>query len=155
MLKTISGDLLDFTDGIICHQVNYLGVMGGGVAAAIREKILTEDQYNSYVSYCRKYGRTAIGTVQFIGGGLIVANMFCQEDFTVAGISHTDYTALRRCLIRVRSLAQIQGKRVYLPYHIGCGIANGDWTIVESIIQDVFDSYPVEAYIVKRGHAEK
>ena len=155
MIQTISGDLLDIKDGIICHQVNYLGIMGGGVAAAIREKLLTEEQYQSYVDYARQAGRTAMGTVQFIGcGDLIVANMFCQDDAIARGDMKsapiTSYEALARCLVRVRTMARLQGKRVYMPYHLGCGIAGGDWGVVEHVIKSVFDGYPEEAYIVKR-----
>lgn len=161
MLKNISGDLLEMTDGIICHQVNYLGVMGGGVAAAIRDKILTEDQYKKYVMYCKQAGRTALGTVQFIAcdNGLIVANMFCQDDASarggIEGASITSYEAMHRCLVRVRSVARLQAKRVYMPFHLGCGIAGGDWGMVKYIAQGVFDDYPVEAFFVKRDNAEK
>lgn len=156
MLTEITGDLLNVKDGIICHQVNYYGVMGGGVAAAIAEHVLTAEQYAEYSDYCKKAGRTALGTVQFLGcsGGLIVANMFCQDDararggMTEDGI--TDYDAMRRCLVRVRSMATLQGKRVYFPRNMGCGIAGGSWDTVKYIIKDVFGGYPVEAYIVGR-----
>ena len=159
MLKTISGDLLDMKDGIICHQTNYLGSMGGGVAAAIKDKLLTKAQYQTYQTYCRQAGRTALGTVQFLAGtpGVTVANMFCQDDartrqarVLMQGASITDYDAMRRCLIRVRSMAKITGQRVYMPYHLGCGIAGGDWKTVEFIIREVFEDYPVDAYIIRR-----
>lgn len=159
MLTEITGDILNVTNGIICHQVNYFGVMGGGVAAAIAENILTEEQYKSYTDYCKQAGRTALGTVQFIGGtgGLIVANMFCQDDararggMTEGGI--TDYDAMHRCLVRVRSVAQVHSKRVYFPHNLGCGIAGGDWATVKFIMEDTFKFYPVEAFILKRKGA--
>lgn len=156
MLTEMTGDILNVKDGIICHQVNYFGVMGGGVAAAIAENILTQDQYNAYTIYCKQAGRTALGTVQFLGcsDGLIVANMFCQDDarakdaFSADGI--TDYDCMRRCFIHVRSMARLQRKRVYIPRNIGCGIAGGDWETAKSIMQDVFDNCSVEAFIVAR-----
>lgn len=159
MLTELTGDILNVTNGIICHQVNYFGVMGGGVAAAIAENILTEEQYKSYTDYCKQAGRTALGTVQFIGctGGLIVANMFCQDDararggMTEAGI--TDYDAMRRCLVRVRSVAQVHNKSVYFPHNLGCGIAGGDWSTVKFIMEDTFKFYPVKAFILKRKGA--
>lgn len=156
MLTEISGDILNVTNGIICHQVNYFGVMGGGVAAAIAESILTEEQYKTYTDYCKQAGRTALGTVQFLScpGGLYVANMFCQDDararggMTEGGI--TDYDAMRRCLTRIRSTALVHGKRVYFPHNLGCGIAGGDWATVKFIMEDTFKFYPVEAFILKR-----
>ena len=156
MLTEITGDILNVTNGIICHQVNYFGVMGGGVAAAIADNILTDAQYQEYAEYCKAAGRTALGTVQFIGctGGLIVANMFCQDDararggMTEGGI--TDYDAMHRCFVRVRSMATLQGKRVYFPHNLGCGIAGGDWATVKFIMEDAFKTYPVEAFILAR-----
>lgn len=156
MLTEITGDILNVKDGIICHQVNYYGSMGGGVAAAIAENILTDEQYADYVAYCKKAGRTALGTVQFLGcpGGLIVANMFCQDDALARGAVEnqgiTDYDAMRRCLIHVRSMAALQGKRVYFPRNVGCGIAGGNWDMVRYIIMDVFDNASVEAFVVGR-----
>lgn len=156
MLTEITGDILNVKDGIICHQVNYFGVMGGGVAAAIAENLLTETQYAAYVTYCKQAGRTALGTVQFLGcsDGLIVANMFCQDDARArggeTGEAITDYGCMRRCFIRIRVMAQSLGKRVYVPRNIGCGIAGGDWDAVKFIMRDVFGAYPVEAFILGR-----
>ncbi len=159
MLKEITGDILNVKNGIICHQVNYYGAMGGGVAAAIAENILTEQQYAAYVDYCKQASRTALGTVQFFGctDGLIVANMFCQDDARARGGMPeggiTDYACMMRCFVRVRNMATIQGKRVYVPRNIGCGIAGGSWDTVKYIIGDVFTNYPVEAFIVGRKRA--
>lgn len=156
MLTELTGDILNVKDGIICHQVNYFGVMGGGVAAAIAENILTEEQYRAYADFCKQAGRTALGTVQFLSCAdrRIVANMFCQDDARARGGmvegGITDYDAMRRCFVRVRSMAQLQGKRVFVPRNIGCGIAGGDWNTVKSIMQDVFGAFPVEAFILGR-----
>ena len=35
MIKTVIGDILDATEDIICHQVNWRGVMGPGVAKTL------------------------------------------------------------------------------------------------------------------------
>lgn len=158
MLTELTGDILNVKDGIICHQVNYFGVMGGGVAAAIAENILTEEQYRAYADYCKQAGRTALGTVQFLGctDSLIVANMFCQDDARARGGmvegGITDYDAMSRCFVRVRSMALLQGKRVYIPRNIGCGIAGGSWNLVWRILFAVFSpgDCPVEAFIVGR-----
>lgn len=160
MLTELTGDILNVKDGIICHQVNYFGVMGGGVAAAIAENILTEEQYRAYADFCKQAGRTALGTVQFLSCAdrRIVANMFCQDDararggMTEAGI--TDYDAMHKCFVRVRSMATLQGKRVYFPRNLGCGIAGGDWSTVKFIMEDAFKTYPVEAFILKRKGAK-
>lgn len=52
--------------------------------------------------------------------------MFCQDDARArGGVAEggiTDYDAMRRCFVCVRSMAQVQGKRVYTPHNIGCRI---------------------------------
>ena len=157
MLTEITGDLLKIENGIICHQVNYHGAMGGGVAAAIAENILTDEQYKAYVDYCKELGPDALGTVQFTGeeNGLIVANMFCQDEALAdprikKAQNITDYDAMRKCLVRVRSMAIKLGKRIYFPRNMGCGIAGGSWDTVLFLLRDIFAEYPVEAYIVGR-----
>ena len=159
MLTEINGDLLKIENGMICHQVNYHGAMGGGVAAAIAKNSLTKEQYEAYVDYCKEYGPDALGTVQLTGeeNGLIVANMFCQDEELAdpqgENQNITDYDAMRKCLVRVRTMAVRLGKRVYFPHKLGCGIAGGSWDTVLFLLQDVFAAYPVEAYIVKRAKA--
>jgi len=39
-VKIIKGDLLNCGADIICHQTNFFGMMGGGVAAAIWNQLL-------------------------------------------------------------------------------------------------------------------
>ena len=158
MIKTITGDILNVKNGIICHQVNYYGSMGGGVAASIAERILPDDRYKEYVDYCKKYGRTALGHVQFLNcGDIIVANLFCQDDALLSDKRRpfvdtiTNYDLMSVCFASVRSAAQISGKRIYIPRKIGCGIAGGDWRIVKGLIEEAFEFWPVEAFIVERG----
>jgi hypothetical protein len=42
--------------------------------------------------------------------------------------------------------AKKQGLRVALPYNIGCGLANGEWSVVEPMIEEVFSDYEVMLY---------
>lgn len=162
MIYEITGDLLDAKSGIICHQTNYHGVMGAGVARAIADKILSTQQYNAYVNYCWQAGRTALGTVQFLGHapGLVVANMFSQDEAKPqfnGRYDITDYEAMTACLIRVKDLAEAHNMTVHIPYRIGCGIAGGDWNLVRQLIYSVFGESPVDVYIVKKEdrHAPK
>lgn len=159
MIFEITGDLLDTASGIICHQTNYHGAMGGGVARAIAEKILSEDQYAAYVAYCKERGRTALGTVQFLGEapGLIVANVFSQDELKPqieGNFDITDYGAMTIGLEHVRDMAERFDLSVHIPSGMGCGIAGGDWDRVRGIIDDVFADTSIEVYIVKREAAK-
>lgn len=155
MIHEITGDLLDAKSGIICHQTNYHGVMGAGVARAIADKILTTQQYNAYVNYCWQAGRMALGTVQFLGNapGLVVANIFSQDEAKPqlhGRYDITDYEAMFMALQRVRDLAEAHNMTVHIPHGMGCGIAGGDWNRVRQIIYSVFGGSSVHVYIVKK-----
>lgn len=159
MITEITGDLLDMKDGIICHQVNYLGAMGGGVAAQIRERLLDKETYQGYVEYCKEKQIDALGTVYYMNlpDGTIIANMFCQEDRevpSICGVQHITATRLDSMLLCLKSVIQVAlvtGKPVYIPHHIGCGIAGGDWRLVNRLLHNTFDGIPaVEAHVVKR-----
>lgn len=151
MVKEVVGDLLTCDANILCHQVNCHGVMGGGIAYAIRNKLLTKLQYAQYVQYCAENGISALGQVLVfkIEGQekKYVANCFSQNDWSRSG-SLTDYNAMRLCLSKIEHDAAQHGLSVALPGYIGCGIAGGDWGTVHAIILDVFGSSPVPTTIV-------
>ena len=124
MLNEIKGDIFNWIKdgGIICHQTNYFGVMGAGIAAAIRHKLLSNEQYAKYVELCKMGGRTLLGQVQYLecGGGITVANCFCQDDRWASATSPnsaytiTRYYEMKRCFVDIRSKAKLEGKRVFI-----------------------------------------
>lgn len=76
--------------------------------------------------------------------GKFIINMFSQkENFD------TDYEMVKVALKEIKEYAKSFNLSVAMPYKIGCGIANGDWEIVEQIIADVFDDYGVTLYRLK------
>lgn len=158
MIHNISGDaLIACKGGILCHQTNYFGVMGAGIAAAIKAKLLSRENYMSYVNVCKKLGRKALGKVQFLDrpDGTVIANCFSQDDeanaYPNGRISPaTDYNAVKSCMEIVKDEAERLNKPVYLPYKYGCGIAGGDWNKVLEIINNVFKDSTIDVYIVRR-----
>lgn len=144
MIKEVHGDLLTCGADILCHQVNYHGVMGGGVAYAIATKLFTPDDYNAYQTRCLQYREGLIGSVQYIRSGInpkyLIANLFSQDErLAVAGAaSITDYNAMERGLILLEQYAYAMGYSVAVPGYIGCGIAGGDWARVRSILERIF-----------------
>lgn len=154
MVKEIKGDLLKQEKGFLCHQTNYEGVMGGGIAYAIWNKLLTDQDRKSYEFYCRECGKDALGYVQFLflKNDLIVANCFSQNGFDEpdAAGNITNYKAMRECFVKVRDLAlKRKLPLVFIPYGMGCGIAGGKWDKVRGIIEDVFGASEVTATIVR------
>ncbi|MBR6851619.1 MAG: hypothetical protein IKM88_15455 [Lachnospiraceae bacterium] len=149
-VREITGDIIRDAQGIICHQVNYQGVMGGGIAASIREKLLSSKQYIDYQQHCDRYGAETLGTVSYCHckGSVIVANMFCQNEESSGNGSFTNYDCMERCFKDVRKVAETWKHPVFIPGHIGCGIAGGDWTKVKYIIHKVFQGAKVPVTIV-------
>lgn len=154
MLREIKGDMLEQKKGILCHQTNYDGVMGGGIAYAIWDKLLTYQHKKNYVNFCRDNGKDSLGYVQFLflKTDLIIANCFSQNGFNEpdASGSITNYEAMRGCFIKVRDFSlQKKLPLVFIPYGMGCGIAGGDWGRVRRIIEDVFGESDVMATIIR------
>lgn len=128
-------NILNVTRGLICQQVNCQGVMGAGLAKAIRNK-----WPKVYTSYRVNYMKAKLGQIQpiCVDNNLYVINFFAQDRYG-RDKQHTDYTAFTTCLIK---LSQWQRKNcpklpVYIPYKIGCGLAGGDWSIVKELIKTI------------------
>ncbi|MBR0411514.1 MAG: hypothetical protein IJI25_11050 [Eubacterium sp.] len=146
-VKKMMGDIIRDGHGIICHQVNYHGVMGGGVAASIRDKLLSEEQYRDYQKYCITRGLKALGTVLYSETEIgLIANMFCQNEHFNNGL--TNYACMEKCFKDIRTVAEKKQCDVCIPGYIGCGIAGGNWGKVREIIDRVFQESNVEALII-------
>ena len=153
MIEEMKGDLLTSGADILCHQTNYVGVMGAGIAYAIKTKLLTPEQYMEYQRYCQLHGAAALGSVQFIhlSNGQYVANVFSQDDFySKRKNTITDYDAMEKALIEVDNFAHANGLTVAIPGYMGCGIAGGDWEKVRRIIRRVFKFSQTDCTIVHK-----
>ena len=77
------GDVLASGAPIIAHQVNCKGVMGAGVAKAIKKKY--RSVYNDYRKLCVEKGAALMGETQFVwtADRTVVANCFAQNEFGI------------------------------------------------------------------------
>lgn len=126
-------DLLSVVTGIICHQVNCQGVMGAGLAKALKEKY--PSIFPSYQKYC-KLGQFRPGMVQFcrVADQLYVCNMAGQDRYGTR-TRQTDYDALASCLAKLHTKSVEIGLTPYIPFKMGCGLAGGNWSIVSQLIK--------------------
>lgn len=134
------GDLLAQKDvQIIAHQTNCIGVMGAGIAAQIKKKLLSKDEYEKYTDKCKEYGESLLGKVQLLNAsdGRIIANLFGENKPTGKG-RDTNYEAIYLCLVKLKNYAVKEHKVVGIPGLLGCGLAGGDWNIVRAMIRSVF-----------------
>lgn len=140
----IEGNLLEQKLDIIGHQVNGLGIMGGGIALQIKKRY--PNVYREYKTICSPIKpKKNLGVCQVVekesGSNSYVANLFGQSN--IGPGLQTDYKALEESLTKLKDYAQERDLSVGLPYMIGCGLAGGDWNIVRGIIENVFNNYPV------------
>jgi O-acetyl-ADP-ribose deacetylase (regulator of RNase III) len=146
-VNIIQGDLLSASENIIGHQVNCQAVMGSGVARALRDKY--SGLYSAYTEFCTGNSpKELLGQLQIVpvAKDKYVANLLGQLNFGRSNITYTNYNALKAALLTLKEFAKENGYTVALPYNIGCGLANGKWSIVEPMIQEVFADYEVTLY---------
>jgi hypothetical protein len=133
-MNYLDGNILDRTHGIICQQVNCMGVMGAGLAKQIKEKYPMV-----YTKYRQAYyeGELQLGHVLFTDTkqGVIIASICGQWEYgREPNTIYTSYDGLRTGIQRVHLLSNKLGLPVYVPSGLGCGLANGDWTTVNTMI---------------------
>ena len=138
------GFILDeVKQGIIMHQVNAQGVMGGGIAKSIRDKWpVVWDAYSAEIKPKQPdHGFSYMGKVIYVEveKGLWIANIVGQQFYgRDPKRVYTSYPALEMGLHSVKNVAINRNEEVHYPL-IGCGLANGDWTIVSMLINNHFD----------------
>lgn len=141
-----TGNLLEADEQIIVHQVNCQGVMGAGLAKAIRNK--WPQVYDKYRRVCTEHapdellGKVLPVTV----GDKIILNVFGQLNYG-KGLQ-TSYEALEIALRKIECKYMFQ--KIAFPLNIGCGLAGGDWHTVSSMIDKIFGSNAV-VYILDKN----
>jgi len=147
----VKGNLLESPVHIIAHQVNCLGIMGGGIALQIKNKWprVFED-YKEFIEdweYCND-GELPLGhclPVRLNNEQRTVINIFGQNG--IGGMA-TDYDAVRKAFIELKEY--LVTDKIYrhdsqipvgIPYKMGCGLGGGDWDTYRKMLQELEDEY--------------
>ena len=139
------GDILQGGDNVIAHQVNCVGVMGSGVALAIKNKY--PRVFAEYLEFCRKVkneGGELLGKVQFVeipNDNLLVANLFGQNTFSSEpGVMSTSYDAIYTAMCNMRDELIKRGSiaTIGFPYGMSSVRAGADWNVIYEMIKSVF-----------------
>lgn len=138
MIEYRKGDLLDVTSGIIIHGCNSHGVMGSGVALAVKNKY--PGAYESYRDYIdvSKDDQALLGSVIVyeVNENLLVANMITQKDFGTHK-RQVNYGAIARGFDDLEEFyANAPGLVFHFP-KIGAGLGGGDWEVIAEIIEQM------------------
>lgn len=125
------GNLLDVKEGIILHGCNAQGVMGSGVALAFKQRF--PSAYQQYLADYRR-GWLELGYISLYPEteSLVLASGITQEFYgRDKNVQYVDYNAIGTILLKLQEL--FPGWCVHIP-KIGAGYGNGDWNIIEQII---------------------
>jgi O-acetyl-ADP-ribose deacetylase (regulator of RNase III) len=135
-IKYIEGDLFTTNARYILHGCNCKGVMGSGVAKAIRSKYPTA--YDDYVNVYNSRGLD-LGTIILSAqdDGKIIINALTQETYGKTGV-HVSYWAVANVFRRLNSF--IPDVEVAMPM-VGAGLGGGDWAVISAIIEQEAKNY--------------
>lgn len=145
-MRIINKDILTVEKGVICQQVNCQGVMGSGLAKAIRDKWpIVYEQYKNFRSL---RDLVLLGQYHYVNVApdLWVCNIFGQLNYGYDGKRYTDYGALKMAFINMMDLClsakcgyEVKENTVhYFPFRFGCDRGGGDWSIVSQMIEFYF-----------------
>lgn len=149
MLDIKIGNIFECEEDIIAHQVNCLGIMGGGIALQIKK--LYPNVFDEYYNYCirrKKEREKLLGNLLICNDDKIIANCFGQLDISKRKCV-TNYEMLEKSLTTLRMYAHINNLSIAIPYKIGCGLAGGDWNIVYNILKELFEKSCVKCVLYK------
>jgi O-acetyl-ADP-ribose deacetylase (regulator of RNase III) len=145
----MSGNVLETPNEIIAHQVNCLGTMGAGLAKQIKDKYPQVESW--YKIYCHKrYEQKILGTGQIVSqSDHTFFNIFGQYGYGTSK-RQTDYEAFKSgfkdAILKYRFMYNDYKSqlKIAIPYHIGCGLAGGDWKIISKILEQLESEENVE-----------
>ncbi|MNK29923.1 Macro domain protein [compost metagenome] len=122
---------------IIVHICNNIGGWGKGFVLAISKRWKAPE--NSYRTWYQSKDNFNLGEVQFVQveQDLWIANLIGQHKINKDenGNAPIRYDAVEEGLRKVADFASDINASVHMP-RIGCGLAGGEWGIIEPIIKE-------------------
>jgi hypothetical protein len=134
---------------VIAHCVNNIGKFGSGFVLALNKrwpKVRTKYQLWS------KMPNFQLGACQFVEveSKLWVANVVGQHQTIRENPSPIRYDALRQGLKTVGEFC-LKEKASFVSPRLGSGLARGDWSLIEQIIQEEIVNRGVSATVYDLG----
>lgn len=140
MIKTIQGNILEATAGIIVHGCNAQGGPVGGLAKAIFDQYPAAQTAHENLVYAYTDKMSMLGKCSYYrtsNPNLIICNAVTQ---LFPGAGSLSYDAIESCFKEVATLMEVisstEGSMPILFPKIGAGIAGGNWNIIEMIIDE-------------------
>lgn len=148
------GNLVEATEPIIVHGCNAQGVMGSGVAKAIKETF--PEAFRAYRERYEKQGGLNLGqvvwaTVRNSGTPRHVGNAITQVNYGRDGRRYVEYEAIEHAFATVAGFIRQNretlgdGPFVGIP-RIGAGLGGGDWGLISERIKEAMGEFDVVVY---------
>lgn len=156
-----TGNLLDTPDEVIVHGCNAQGVMGSGVAKAIREKY--PKAYSDYIRTWNFTPKSDIVLRAMMGNvvvspqpdGKTILNAITQENYGTDGKKYVSYDAIDKAMISIAHSSMFKdffgGEKRTVPAkismpRIGAGLGGGNWEVIEAIINHRLKDHQVTVW---------
>ena len=149
MIVYKNGNLFEANEDILAHGCNCKGAFGSGVAG-----LMAKIHPKSKEAYIFKYKNKGwkLGEVQLVkSNNKIIANCATQDNYgneKKSRIVYADYKAIKSVMNILYKYSKENNLSVAIPL-IGAGLANGDWKIIEKIINDIFVDINISVYLYK------
>lgn len=144
-IREIRGDVLAMENSIIVHGCNSLGVMGAGVALAVKKRYPEVfEEYTRYYTICKAEGfDLPLGTTinVKVGDNKFIVNAITQASLKRGDERVVSYDAIEMAFRQVVKLANEEEiQRIAFPL-IGAGLGGGNWNIISSIIDNTVPDF--------------
>ena len=142
MIEIYKGDIFKAPIDIIIHQANCMCVMGAGIAKKIKQiypRAYEVDQMTKKGDH-KKLGQFTVAMANEDQDKYIF-NMYGQYGYG-RDKQYTNYIAVAQGLKNILywlNKAKMQGKRIGIPYKMGCNNGGAEWNIIEGLIRTTFE----------------
>lgn len=140
-MKLYCTDITENEDGLIIHGVNCQGVMGSGVALAIKTK--WPAIYDRFLENGK--GTVLLGSFDpcVINNDLTIGNCYTQEFYGRDGKQYANYNAIRNSVSLACEYAKKNDLVLRSPL-IGCGLGGLEFERVLDIYRELELEYSIE-----------
>ena len=134
-MKYVTGNVVEANERYIAQGCNALGVMGKGVAKAIKQKY--KKAYNDYKSHILKTD-DPLGTANISEqyDGKIILNLITQRDYGNDAREYASLEAIKNSIIHALSQIKDEITDIAIP-KIGAGLGGLKWSDVEQQLIDL------------------
>jgi len=151
MIRYNNGDIREAKSGYILSGCNSRNSNGSGLAKSLANK--WPNVKEAYHLFYAEKGYLNLGEFKIVGvdEDLFVVNIITQDNYGYDGAEYVSYAGIEVGLHSLVGFINRNGleKTIHAP-QIGCGLAGGDWGIVQDIFFKIVpDSFDLNFWIYK------